>query len=30
VDLVVKLGALAFILLLPTQFALDLQLLGGV
>ena len=30
VSLVVKLGALAFILFLPTQFALDLQLLGGV
>jgi SSS family solute:Na+ symporter len=30
VSLVVKLGALAFILLLPTQFALDLQLLGGL
>jgi SSS family solute:Na+ symporter len=30
VSLVVKLGALGFILLLPTQFALDLQLLGGV
>ena len=30
VSLVVKVGALAFILLLPTQFAIDLQLLGGV
>jgi SSS family solute:Na+ symporter len=30
VSLVVKLGALACILLLPTQFALDLQLLGGL
>jgi SSS family solute:Na+ symporter len=30
VSLVVKLGALGFIILLPTQFALDLQLLGGV
>jgi SSS family solute:Na+ symporter len=29
-SLVVKLGALACILLLPTKFALDLQLLGGV
>jgi solute:Na+ symporter, SSS family len=29
-SLVVKLGALAFILLLPTQYALDLQLLGGL
>src|ERR1700756_520011 len=29
-SLVVKLGALAFILFLPTQFALDLQLLGGL
>src|SRR5260370_28869628 len=28
--LVVKLGALAFILFLPTQYALDLQLLGGL
>jgi len=27
---VVKLGALAFILFLPTQYALDLQLLGGL
>jgi SSS family solute:Na+ symporter len=30
VSLVVKLGALAFILFLPTQYAIDLQLLGGV
>lgn len=30
VSLVVKVGALACILVLPTQFALDLQLLGGV
>jgi SSS family solute:Na+ symporter len=30
VSLIVKVGALAFILYLPTQFALDLQLLGGV
>jgi SSS family solute:Na+ symporter len=30
VSLVVKLGALAFILFLPTQFAINLQLLGGV
>ncbi|MBV8970442.1 MAG: sodium:solute symporter [Verrucomicrobia bacterium] len=29
-SLVVKFGALAFILFLPTQFAIDLQLLGGV
>jgi SSS family solute:Na+ symporter len=29
-SLVVKVGALAFILLIPTKFALDLQLLGGV
>lgn len=29
-SLVVKVGALVFILFLPTQFALDLQLLGGV
>ena len=29
-SLVVKLGALAFILFLPVQFALDLQLLGGL
>src|ERR1700750_590390 len=29
-SLVVKVGALAFILFLPTQFALDLQLLGGL
>ena len=29
-SLVVKVGALAFILFLPTQYALDLQLLGGV
>jgi SSS family solute:Na+ symporter len=30
VSLVVKVGALIFILFLPTQFALDLQLLGGL
>jgi solute:Na+ symporter, SSS family len=30
VSLVVKVGALAFVLVLPTQFAIDLQLLGGV
>jgi SSS family solute:Na+ symporter len=30
VSLVVKFGALVFILMLPTKFALDLQLLGGV
>jgi SSS family solute:Na+ symporter len=30
VSLVVKVGALIFIVFLPTQFALDLQLLGGV
>jgi SSS family solute:Na+ symporter len=30
VSLVVKVGALVFIVLLPTKFALDLQLLGGV
>ncbi|NGZ86317.1 sodium:solute symporter family protein [Duganella sp. SAP-35] len=30
VSLVVKIGALVFILFLPTKFALDLQLLGGV
>jgi SSS family solute:Na+ symporter len=30
VSLFVKVGALVFILFLPTQFALDLQLLGGV
>jgi len=30
VSLVVKVGALAIILILPTKFALDLQLLGGV
>ncbi len=30
VSLVVKVGALVIILVLPTQFALDLQLLGGV
>ena len=29
-SLVVKVGALAFILFLPTQYALDLQLLGGL
>ncbi len=30
VSLVVKVGALVFIVFLPTQFALDLQLLGGL
>jgi SSS family solute:Na+ symporter len=30
VSLVVKIGALAVILFMPTKFALDLQLLGGV
>jgi SSS family solute:Na+ symporter len=30
VSLAVKVGALAFVLFLPTQFAIDLQLLGGV
>jgi SSS family solute:Na+ symporter len=30
VSLIVKLGALAVILFIPTQFAVDLQLLGGV
>jgi len=30
VSLFVKLGALSFIIFLPTQFAIDLQLLGGV
>ncbi|SAI71503.1 permease [Bordetella ansorpii] len=30
VSLVVKVGALVFILFIPTQYALDLQLLGGV
>ena len=30
VSLLVKVGALVFIIFLPTQFALDLQLLGGV
>jgi SSS family solute:Na+ symporter len=30
VSLIVKVGALAVILFIPTQFALDLQLLGGV
>ncbi len=30
VSLVVKLGALAFIIFLPTQYAINLQLLGGV
>ena len=30
VSLIVKIGALAVILFIPTQFALDLQLLGGV
>jgi solute:Na+ symporter, SSS family len=30
VSLLVKVGALAFVIFLPTQFAIDLQLLGGV
>jgi SSS family solute:Na+ symporter len=30
ISLLVKFGALVFILFLPTQFAIDLQLLGGV
>jgi SSS family solute:Na+ symporter len=30
VSLVVKLGALAFVIALPTEYAIDLQLLGGV
>ena len=30
VSLIVKVGALAFVLFLPTQYAIDLQLLGGV
>jgi SSS family solute:Na+ symporter len=30
VSLIVKLGALAFILFIPTQFAINFQLLGGV
>jgi SSS family solute:Na+ symporter len=30
VSLIVKLGALAFTIFLPTQYALDLQLLGGL
>jgi solute:Na+ symporter, SSS family len=30
VSLVVKVGALGFVIFLPTQFAIDLQLLGGV
>ena len=30
VSLVVKVGALAFVVLAPTQYAIDLQLLGGV
>jgi solute:Na+ symporter, SSS family len=30
VSLVVKIGALGFVLFLPAQFAIDLQLLGGV
>ena len=30
VSLIVKVGALAFIIFLPTQYAIDLQLLGGV
>jgi solute:Na+ symporter, SSS family len=29
-SLIVKVGALAFVLFLPTQYAIDLQLLGGV
>jgi solute:Na+ symporter, SSS family len=30
VSLMVKIGALAFVLFLPTEYAIDLQLLGGV
>jgi SSS family solute:Na+ symporter len=30
VSLIVKVGALAFILFVPTKFAIDLQLLGGI
>ena len=30
VSLGVKIGALVFIIFLPTQYAIDLQLLGGV
>jgi solute:Na+ symporter, SSS family len=30
VSLIVKVGALAFILFVPTQFAIELQLLGGI
>ncbi len=30
ISLIVKVGALAFILFIPTQFAIDFQLLGGV
>jgi solute:Na+ symporter, SSS family len=30
VSLVVKVGALVFIIFLPTQYAIDLQLLGGI
>ena len=30
VSLIVKLGALVFILFLPTQYAIQLQLLGGI
>ena len=30
VSLVVKMGALVFIVFLPTQYAIDLQLLGGI
>ena len=30
VSLVVKLGALVFVLFLPTQYAINLQLLGGI
>jgi solute:Na+ symporter, SSS family len=30
VSLIVKVGALAFIIFLPTQYAIDLQLLGGI
>lgn len=30
VSLIVKVGAVAFIIFLPTQYAIDLQLLGGV
>jgi solute:Na+ symporter, SSS family len=30
VSLIVKVGALVFIIFLPTQYAIDLQLLGGI